>query len=130
MPHATHVRRRTNAAYLELAYSSTGADARAVYHLVMSRMFADDQDTIHIFGMLSAEDMRRLRPLVSGAFQLRDKPLTTLTLAFNEAATIADDDAVVATREALGDALAVCAEQNAALRIVAPPALRRLSTAG
>jgi hypothetical protein len=97
----------------------------------MSRMYTDDQDdTIHIFGTLSAEDMRRLLPLVSGAFQLRDKPVTTLTLAFNEAATIADDDAVVATREALGDALAVCAEQNAALRIVAPPALRRLSTTG
>jgi hypothetical protein len=36
----------------------------------------------------------------------------------------------VATREALGDAFAVCADQNAALRIVAPPALRRLSTTG
>jgi len=91
-------------------------------------MYTDDQDTIHIAGMLTARDARELRRMVHDAFLMHDKPVATLTLAFDETAAVADD-AVVAVREALGDALALCAEQNAALRLVPSPALRRLSTA-
>jgi len=91
-------------------------------------MYTDDQDTIHIAGMLTAQEARELRRMVHDAFLMHDEPVATLTLAFDEAAAVADD-AVIAVREALGDALALCAERNAALRLVPSPALRRLSTA-
>jgi hypothetical protein len=94
----------------------------------MSSMYTDDQDTIHISGTLTARDARELRRMVQDAFLMHDEPIATLTLAFDEAAAVGDD-AVIAVREALGDALALCAERNAALRLVPSPALRRLSTA-
>lgn len=92
-------------------------------------MYTDDQDTIHISGTLTTRDARELRRMVHDAFLMHDEPIATLTLAFDEAAAVTDD-AVIAVREALGDALALCAERNAALRLVPSPALRRLSTAG
>jgi hypothetical protein len=92
-------------------------------------MYTDDQDTIHISGTLTAQDARELHRMVHDAFLMHDEPIATLTLAFDEAAAVTDD-AVIAVREALGDALALCAERNAALRLVPSPALRRLSTAG
>jgi len=95
----------------------------------MSSMYTDDQDTIHISGTLTARDARELSRMVHDAFLLRDEPIATLTLAFDEAATVTDD-AVVAVREALGDALALCAERKTALLLVPSPALRRLSTVG
>jgi hypothetical protein len=95
----------------------------------MSTMSTDDRDTIHISGTLTARDAHELRRMVYDAFLLRDEPIATLTLAFDEA-TAVTADAVVAMREALGDALALCAERNAALLLVPSPALRRLSTVG
>jgi hypothetical protein len=95
----------------------------------MSSIYTDDQDTIHISGTLTARDARELPRMVHAAFLLHDEPIATLTLAFDEAAAVSDD-AVIAVREALGDALALCAERNAALRLVPSPALRHLSTAG
>jgi len=92
-------------------------------------MYTDDQDTIHISGTLTAQDARELRRMVYDAFLVHDEPIATSTLAFDGVAAVTDD-AVVAVREALGDALAVCAERNTALRLVPSPALRRLSTTG
>jgi len=90
-------------------------------------MYTDDQDTIHISGTLTAGDARELRRMVQDAFLMHDASIPTLTLAFDEAVAITDD-AVIAMREALGDALALCAERNAALHLVPSPALSRLST--
>ncbi|MFG1604287.1 hypothetical protein [Actinoplanes sp. NPDC049265] len=92
----------------------------------MGSMFTDEQDTIHIHGQLTIQVAHELHRMVNDAFRLHEAPVTTLTLAFDEASDLADD-AIDAMRGALGDALAVCAERNAALRIIPSPGLRRLA---
>jgi hypothetical protein len=95
----------------------------------MGSIFTDDRDTVHVIGVVDTRTAAELRRMVHDAFLMHDGPVTTLTLAFDGISEVAAD-AVGTLREALGDAVAVCAERGAALRIVPAPALRRLDTAG